>query len=38
MARKVNAPLHGFFRPAKKPMQFSHGFGLYGEKNPYTFA
>jgi hypothetical protein len=26
MARKVNAPLHGFFRPAKKPMQFSHGF------------
>jgi hypothetical protein len=30
LGRKIQALLHGFFRPAKKPMQFSHGFGLSG--------
>jgi hypothetical protein len=38
LARKTHTPLHGFFRPAKKPMHFSHGFSLSGSKNPYTFA
>jgi hypothetical protein len=38
LARKTHTPLHGFFRPAKKTMHFSHGFSLSGSKNPYTFA
>jgi hypothetical protein len=30
LARKIHTPLHGFFRPAKKTMHFSHSFSLFG--------
>jgi hypothetical protein len=30
LAQKIHTPLHGFFRPAKKTMHFSHSFSLFG--------
>jgi hypothetical protein len=30
LGRKIQALLHGFFRPAKKPMHFLHGSLLHG--------